>query len=45
LLDNRFEYDRVSGDRLGEDQWAWLDLALKKSKTENADLTVIGAGI
>ena len=45
LLDNRFEYDKVTTDRLGEEQWAWLDLAVKRSKLELVDLTVIGAGI
>ena len=41
LLDNRYEFDSVTKDRLGAAQWAWLDKALE---TE-ADVTLIGAGI
>ena len=36
LLDNRYENDNDSwygsGDVLGEDQWLWFDLALKRGK-------------
>ena len=37
LLDNRYENDadsiwHGSGDVLGEDQWLWFDLALKRGK-------------
>jgi hypothetical protein len=45
LLDNRFDFDSKTNDRLGESQWLWLDNALKRSVERNADLTVIGAGI
>ena len=31
LLDNRYEFDKTVDDRLGDDQWKWLDLALKRS--------------
>ena len=41
----RYEYDKVSGDRLGSDQWKWLDLALKRGKTRKVDLTIIGSGV
>ena len=41
LLDNRYEFDKRSKDRLGQAQWKWLDKALE---TE-ADLTLIGTGV
>jgi alkaline phosphatase D len=40
LLDNRFWFDYP--DRLGQDQWSWLENALAR---EEATITVIGAGI
>ena len=45
LLDNRYDYDKATNDRLGEDQWLWLDSALQRGNTEKVDLTIIGAGI
>ena len=49
MLDNRYESDSDSifgsGDVLGEDQWIWLDLALKRGKGRKVSMTVIGAGI
>ena len=50
LLDNRFDSDDDSilfgsGDVLGEDQWLWLDLALKRGIQRQVALTVIGTGI
>jgi alkaline phosphatase D len=45
LLDNRYEYDKATNDRLGEDQWLWLDSALQRGNLEKVDLTIIGAGI
>ena len=46
LLDVRYEYESKSlGDRLGEDQWQWLDLALKRGKERKLDLTMIGGGV
>lgn len=30
LLDNRFEFDAVTRDHLGEGQWEWLDEALAR---------------
>lgn len=50
LLDNRYENDDDSfvygtGDILGENQWHWLDLALKRGKERDVELTVIGAGL
>ena len=43
LSDNRFEFNRETGDHLGEGQWMWLDEAL--GKQPDADLTIIQAGI
>jgi phosphodiesterase/alkaline phosphatase D-like protein len=44
LVDGRYEYDRFgTGDRLGDEQWQWLDLAL--SRGADADVTLIGSGI
>lgn len=50
LLDNRYESDDDSllfgtGDVLGEAQWLWLDLALKRGMERKADMILIGAGI
>ena len=50
LLDNRYDSDDDSllygtGDVLGEEQWLWLDLALKRGKKQGASVTLIGAGI
>lgn len=49
MLDNRYEADVDSfggtGDYLGEEQWAWLDSALGRSKEHGVTMTVIGAGI
>ena len=49
LLDNRYENDfdtfSGSGDALGEDQWLWLDFALKRGKKRNVSMTLIGAGM
>ena len=44
LLDGRYEYDREAGDRLGSDQWEWLELAFKRGKQRQVALTVIGSG-
>lgn len=43
LLDNRFSYNTKAKDRLGDQQWEWLDRSLKEHRTSN--LTVILAGI
>ena len=45
LLDGRYELDTSTGDRLGQDQWKWLDLTLKRGKERNTELTVIGTGV
>ena len=45
MLDNRFNFDKKTGDRLGEDQWNWLDEALKRGNERNVTATVIGAGV
>lgn len=45
MLDNRYEFDKISGDRLGEEQWQWLDDALNHGKREGATITIIGAGV
>ena len=49
LLDNRYENDfdtsSGTGDALGEDQWLWLDFALKRGKNRDVTLTLIGAGM
>ena len=44
LLDGRYEYDRKTGDRLGRDQWHWLDAAFKRGKERGVSLTIIGSG-
>ena len=41
LLDNRYAYDKETGDRLGDQQWDWLNETLKVK----ANLTIIGTGI
>ena len=41
MLDNRYEFDKTTTDRLGQAQWHWLDKALE---TE-ADMTLIGTGV
>ena len=43
LLDGRFEYDKKTNDRLGEEQWLWLDQVLSEQK--NVNLTLIGTGV
>lgn len=43
LLDNRYEFDREVNDRLGAQQWDWLDKSLATHK--DADLTLILAGV
>jgi hypothetical protein len=46
LLDNRYEFDKEVNDRLGNEQWKWLDQALKRGKNkQNVRLTVIAAGV
>lgn len=45
LLDNRYGFDWRKNDRLGQEQWVWLDHALGRSVERQAELTVIGAGI
>ena len=50
LLDNRYDSDADSllfgtGDVLGEDQWLWLDLALKRGMERKVSMILIGAGI
>ena len=42
LLDNRYSYDRPSGDRLGSQQWEWLE---DKMRNTESDLTLILAGV
>lgn len=43
LLDNRFDYDRETGDRLGDNQWDWLNFTIRNQS--DSDLTLIVAGI
>lgn len=43
LLDNRFSFNRTSNDRLGEQQWQWLNNTLYKHS--DSDLTLVLAGI
>ena len=43
LIDNRFEYDEETHDRLGDDQWEWLDKAFNEHF--DADLTLLVAGV
>ena len=50
MLDNRYDSDDDdqyfgTGDILGEDQWLWLDLAMKRGLERKVDMTFIGAGI
>ena len=46
LLDIRYAYDKKTGDRVGPEQWQWLDTALKRGKAKtDVSLTVIGAGV
>lgn len=46
LLDNRFDFDKETGDRLGEDQWKWLENAFAWNRDRgDVHVTVIGAGI
>jgi alkaline phosphatase D len=42
LLDLRFDADKRSGDKLGEDQLAWLN---EKLDTVRANVTIIVSGI
>lgn len=32
LLDNRYSYDKKTNDKLGPEQWDWLDKVLKRGK-------------
>ena len=41
LLDNRFSFDRIKNDRLGEHQWEWLDIKL----ASKVNFTIILAGV
>jgi hypothetical protein len=43
LLDNRFDFDKNTHDRLGDEQWQWLDDAF--STHYDADVTLILAGV
>ena len=43
LLDNRFDFDSNTHDRLGDEQWKWLDNAF--STHYDADVTLILAGV
>jgi hypothetical protein len=43
LLDNRYNFDKQSGDYLGDQQWQWLDNSLKQNQDSN--LTFILAGL
>ena len=43
LLDGRYEYNKATGDRLGDQQWKWLDNALGAQKSAN--LTLILSGV
>lgn len=45
LLDNRYSYNKAQKDKLGADQWQWLDLALKRGKNYEPHFTIIAAGI
>jgi len=42
-LDNRYDFNKTSKDRLGEQQWSWLDKSLEDHNDYN--LTMILAGI
>ena len=44
LLDNRFEFDPATEDRLGDQQWQWLDEVLGGQEVE-PDLTMIMTGV
>ena len=43
LLDNRFDFDKTTGDRLGDAQSEWLDKSIEEHK--DADVTIIAAGV
>jgi len=43
LLDNRFSFDKPTKDRLGDQQWSWLDEALETHS--DANVTLILAGV
>ena len=45
LLDNRYDYDKETNDRLGDLQWQWLDDILLEGKQKNVTQTIIGAGV
>jgi alkaline phosphatase D len=45
LLDNRFDYDMKTNDKLGTEQWLWLDAVLQEGKQHPVTMTVIGAGL
>lgn len=45
MIDNRYAYDKHTGDRLGEEQWQWLDQKVMEGKNKDVRLTLIGAGV
>ena len=47
LLDNRYSFDKKgSGDRLGQEQWDWLDRVIQRSKArKDVKFIMIGAGV
>ena len=45
LLDIRYEYDKESGDKVGAEQWSWLDLAFKRGKANDVNMTILGISI
>ena len=43
LIDNRFDFDKKIQDRLGNQQWEWLEDSLKEHF--DSDLTLIVTGV
>lgn len=41
LLDVRFDYDKATGDRLGQKQWEWLEQTLQLQ----TDVTIVASGV
>ena len=44
MLDNRYDYNQESNDKLGEKQWKWLDQSLARKRAD-VKFTLICAGI
>jgi len=47
LLDNRYSFDKGgSGDKLGQEQWDWLDRVFQRNQArKDVKFTMIGAGL